>query len=161
MLVLMKRLWIVPSLVLLLAAGCQAVTPRPPTATPDVPSVQRSPLPPVMGADDAVRAVLASSQFGSRSAIFPKSVGSQMCEIRGGGPPPGRVVPGICRIEVEASGPSSYVVTFVEAWDATRFHLSGEPSSGELHHTWPFVVSSAGVVVAQLPTGNFPPDQAK
>jgi Rieske Fe-S protein len=110
----------------------------------------------VMGPNDAIRVVLASSSVVAGPAIFPRSVGSQTCQIRGGGPPPGIVVPGTCKTEVEASG-SNYVVRFVETWDASRFHYAGEPSSGELQHTWSFVVSSSGVVVAQPESGNFPP----
>jgi len=112
-----------------------------------------------MGPDDAIRAVFASAAVGS-STIFPQTVGSQTCQIEGGGPPPGIVVPGSCRTEAEASGPN-YMVRFVELWDAGRFHYAGEPSSGELQHTWSFAVNATGVVVAQSSTGNFPPQEVK
>jgi hypothetical protein len=115
-----------------------------------------SPTAQVTVPDDAVRIALASSSVIADPAIFPRSVGSQPCQIRGGGPYPGIVVPGTCRTEVESSG-SSYVVRFVETWDASRFHFAGEPSSGELQHAWSFVVVGAGVVVAQPESGNFPP----
>jgi hypothetical protein len=115
-----------------------------------------SPTTQVAGPDDAVRVALGSSWGIASPTIFPQSVGSQPCQIRGGGPYPGIVVPGTCRTEVEASG-SNYVVRFVETWDASQFHYAGEPSSGELQHTWSFVVGGGGVVVAQPESGNFPP----
>ena len=124
-----------------------------------VASPPASPTTRVTGPDDAIRAVFASPAIGDWT-IFPQAVGSQACQIRGGGPYPGIAVPGTCRTEVEASG-LGYVVRFVEAWDASRFHLTGEPSSGELQHTWSLAVSATGVVIAQSSTGNFPPQEVK
>lgn len=91
----------------------------------------RQPTPsPITTAEDAVRAVLASPTVNSSMfAPFPKSVGSQACEIRGGGPSPGIVVPGTCRTEIEARG-SNHLVRFIYVWDARQFHLASEPSSG-------------------------------
>ena len=111
-----------------------------------------------MGPEDAVHAVMASSAVEGSTifTIFPTTVVSRTCQIKGGGPPPGILVPGSCRTEVEASGPN-YVVRFTETWDASRFHHQSDPSSGDLQHTWAFVVSGTGEVVAQPQTGHFPP----
>jgi hypothetical protein len=155
MLAVTKRLWLAPA-VLAVLMGCQAEPPKPVTPTLAVASPQPSPTSQMTGPGDAVRLALGSSWGIASPTIFPQSVGSQSCQIKGGGPPPGIVVPGTCRTEVESSG-SNYVVRFIETWDASRFHLAGEPSSGELQHTWSFVVSGTGVVVAQPESGNFPP----
>jgi hypothetical protein len=117
-----------------------------------------SPLPsksPVSGSDDAIRTV-QESPAGSMFASFPKTVASEACDIHGGGPYPGIVVPGTCRTEAETSG-SSYIVRFIETWDARLFHYSGEPGSGQLQHTWSFMVDSSGAVVPDPDSGNFPP----
>ncbi len=120
-----------------------------------------SPLPsnpPVSrGAEDAIRAVQESP---GGFASFPKTVASEACNIQGGGAPPGIVVPGTCRTEVETSG-STYVVKFIEAWDARLFHYAAEPDSGQLEHTWSFLVDATGSVVRQPDSGNFPPQYVK
>jgi hypothetical protein len=154
------RCWLLVPFALLVTAGCRAETPRAVTPTPPVLSPLASPTNRVRGPEDAVHAVLASSAASDSTifTIFPKTVGSQTCQIKGGGPPPGIVVPGTCRTKVEASGPN-YVVRFVETWDASRFHHQSDPSSGELQHTWSFVVSGTGDVVAQPQAGNFPPQE--
>jgi hypothetical protein len=156
--------------VLVVAVGCQTATPAPATSTfaasgsPTLaaPSPRTSPTPEGMTAEGAIRAVLAASALNGSTlfAAFPTSVGSQSCQIRGGGPPPGISVPGTCRTEVEANG-STYVVRFVETWDGSRFHYAGEPGSGELQHTWSFAVSGSGTLVVQPDTGNFPPQWVK
>ena len=92
--------------------------------------------------------------------LFPTSVGSQACQIRGGGPPPGILVPGTCRTETETRG-SGYSVKFTELWDARTFHYADEPGSGELHHSWSFLVSATGVVVIEASSGHFPPQRVK
>lgn len=104
---------------------------------------------------EAIRAVLSSPTGGS-FAQYPKTIGSQACEIRGGGPAPGILIAGTCRTEAEPIG-SSYKVSFTFTWDAGLFHYAGEPSSGELHHTWSFILDASGTVVAQPDSGNFPP----
>jgi hypothetical protein len=115
-----------------------------------------------MTPEDAIQLVLTwSAANGSAPfAIFPKSLGSQSCQIRGRGPYPGIVVPGTCRTEVEATG-SNYVVRFVEMWDASRFHYADEPGTGELQHTWAFAVTVSGTVVVLPDSGNFPPQWVK
>jgi hypothetical protein len=110
---------------------------------------------PLSGSDDAIRTVQASPA-GSMFASFPKTVASEACDIHGGGPYPGLVVPGTCRTEAERSG-SSYIVRFIETWDARLFHYSGEPGSGQLQHEWSFMVDSSGAVVPDRDSGNFPP----
>jgi hypothetical protein len=157
----------VPIAALLVAVGCQAETPNPVatrSAVPTLaaPSPQTSPTTQVMTADDAIQLVLTSSAANGSAlfALFPRSVGSHSCQIRGGGPPPGISVPGTCRTEVDASG-SNYVVRFVEFWDASRFHYATEPGSGELQHTWAFAVTVSGIVVVQPDSGNFPPQWVK
>jgi hypothetical protein len=157
----------VPIAALLGAVGCQAETPKPVaprSAVPTLaaPSPQTSPTIQVMTEEDAIQLVLKTSAANGSAlfALFPRSVGSQGCQIRGGGPPPGISVPGTCRTEVEASA-SNYVVRFVEIWDASRFHYATEPGSGELQHTWAFAVSLSGLVVVQADSGNFPPQWVK
>jgi hypothetical protein len=157
----------VPIAALLVAVGCQAETPKPVTPTLavptlTVPSPPTSPTTPVMTAEDAIQLVLTSAAANGSAlfAVFPRSAGSHNCQIRGGGPYPGIAVPGTCRTEVEASG-SSYVVTFVEIWDASRFHYANEPGTGELQHTWAFAVSLSGMVVVRPDSGNFPPQWAR
>jgi hypothetical protein len=153
------------ALVSLLVVECQtespvSVTPAPATSAS---SPQPTPALRAIGAEDAVRAALQSSIFRGRSApsdLFPVAPGSRDCDIRGGGPDPGIVVPGICRTEVTAAA-SGYVVRFTETWDASRFHLAGEASSGQLTSTWSFTVSSIGTVVDQSQSGNFPPQYVK
>ena len=112
------------------------------------------------GPDGAIRAVQQSRPVASFFATFPKTAGLEACDIRGGGPPPGLLITGTCRTDVQASG-SSYVVTFTITWDARQFHLAGEPSSGQLQHSWPFVIDAAGVVTPNQDSGNFPPQYAK
>ena len=121
------------------------------------PLPSKSPV--VRDAEAALRAVL-ESPAGSISASFPKTIASESCDIHGGGPAPGIVVPGTCRTEVEVSG-SNYIVRFVETWDARVFHYAGEPSSGELHHVWPFLVDPNGIVTQQPDSGNFPPQYVR
>ena len=159
-----------PIVALVVAVGCQAATPAPATPTfaapgsptSAAPSPRTSPTPEGMTAEGAIRAVLAASALNGSMlfAAFPTSVGSQSCQIRGGGPYPGISVPGTCRTEVEVSGPN-HVVRFVEFWDASRFHYASEPSSGELQHTWTFAVDVSGRVVVQPDSGNFPPQWVK
>lgn len=165
----MVRSCVVASMVaLLVAAACQAETPKPVTPTQPasslvVPSPQPSATAQAMGPDDALRAVFSSPGVSGSSifAAFPKSVGSQSCDIHGGGPFPGIVIPGTCRTEVYAVSGSGYVVNFTEAWDASRFHAQDDPSSGELRATWSFTVSPTGAVVSQPPSGNFPPQMVR
>ena len=152
-----------PVAALLVIVGCQAETPDPVTPTLALPTLAAPspptrPTPQAMTPEDAIQSVLTWSAANGSAlfAIFPKSLGSQSCQIRGGGPYPGIVVPGTCRTEVEATG-SNYVVRFVEIWDASRFHYADEPGTGELQHTWAFAVTVSGTVVVQPDTGNFPP----
>ena len=108
---------------------------------------------------EAIRAVLASPT-GAAFAQYPKTIGSQACEIRGGGPAPGILIPATCRTDADPIG-SSYRVSFTFAWDAGLFHYAGEPSSGELHHTWSFILDASGTVVGEPDSGNFPPQYVK
>jgi hypothetical protein len=52
-------------------------------------------------------------------------------------------------------------VNFIYSWDASQFHYAGEPSSGELQHTWSFIVDATGTVAVQPDSGNFPPQYAR
>lgn len=107
----------------------------------------------------AIRAV-QQSPAASMFASFPDTAASKTCDIRGGGPAPGLLIQGTCRTDVQERG-SSYVVTFTITWDARQFHLAGEPSSGQLQHSWPFVIDAAGVVTPGQDSGNFPPQYAR
>lgn len=154
------------ALVSLLVAACQTEAPvslTPTAATTSASSAQPTPALRAIGAEDAVRAALESSMFRGRSVpsdLFSIAAGSRDCEIRGGGPAPGIVVPATCRTEVTATA-SGYVVRFTEMWDGSLFHLAGEASSGQLMSTWSFTVSSIGVVLDQSHSGNFPPQYVK
>lgn len=115
--------------------------------------------------DDNVTAATAiqavqQSPLASMFTSFPNTSASKPCDIRGGGPAPGLLIPGMCRTDVQASG-SNYVATFSITWDARLFHLAGEPSSGQLQHSWPFVIDAAGVVTPNQDSGNFPPQYAR
>ena len=116
-----------------------------------------------MGAEEAIRLVMASSNGSMFAGLFPKAVGSRDCEIYRGGPYPGKLLPGVCRTEVNAarSDRSDYLVSFTQVWDAAVFHAFGDPSTGDLHYTWSFLITGDGAVVAQPPNGNFPPQQVK
>jgi hypothetical protein len=46
-------------------------------------------------------------------------------------------------------------------WDGSHFHLTGEPSSGQLVSTWAFTVSPIGAVLDEAQSGNFPPQYVK
>lgn len=109
--------------------------------------------------EEAIRAAVGSPA-GTGFASFPRTIASQPCEIRGGGPPRGMLIPATCRTEVQVSG-SNYVVRFTYVWDARQFHLAGEPSTGDLQHTWSFIVDPAGTVVVGPESGNFPPQYAR
>ena len=157
---------VVAALTLIVGAACQAEIPK--RATPTVtapslvsPSAAASARPQAMGPDDAIRAVFDSPGVKGSGifAPFPTSVGPQSCDIHGGGPFPGIVIPGTCRTDVETDG-SAYVVKFTEVWDAARFHAQIDPSAGQLHATWTFTVSLSGVVFQSL-SGNFPPQMVK
>lgn len=92
--------------------------------------------------------------------LFPTSVGAHACQIQGGGPYPGIVVPGTCRTETETRG-SAYLVKFTQVWDATRFHAFDDPSSGQLQYTWSFAVGGTGLIDDLPPYGNFPPQYVR
>ena len=112
-----------------------------------------------MTQEDALRTVLTSPDLGG-STLFPTSVGSHGCQIRGGGPEPGILVPGTCRTEIETRA-SGYSVKFTELWDARTFHYSDDPGSGELHHSWSYLVSATGAVSLEASSGHFPPQWVK
>ncbi len=162
----MIRASLLAAAVALLPAACQAQTPKP--TTQPAPSFVLATPPPAgvtsraAALQDAIDAVLSSPAVAGSSILapFPRSVGSQRCDIRGGGPFPGAVVPGICRTEVEVTG-ATYLVTFTETWDASRFHHQDDPSSGGLRATWSFRVGPSGAVTPQPLSGNFPPQMVR
>jgi hypothetical protein len=110
--------------------------------------------------DEVIRAVLESPTGAAFAQQFPSSAGSQTCTVRGGGPAPGISVSGTCRTEAQLNG-SSYTVNFTFTWDASKFHYAGDPSSGELRHTWSFGVDAAGTVAPPAESGNFPPQYVR
>jgi hypothetical protein len=130
-------------------------------ATPRQTSPSPSPARPgvAAGPDGAIRTVQqapAASMFVS----FPTTAASRACDIRGGGPAPGLLLAGTCRTDVQPSG-SGYVVTFAISWDAQQFHLAGEPSTGQLQHSWTFTIDADGVVTPGPESGNFPPQYVR
>jgi hypothetical protein len=130
-------------------------------ATPRQTSPSPSPVQPgsAAGPDGAIRAV-QQSPVASMFASFPTTAGSKACDIRGGGPAPGMLVPGTCRTDVQASG-SGYVVTFTIVWDASQFHLESDPGFGPLQHSWPFAIDATGAVAPGSDSGNFPPQYVR
>jgi hypothetical protein len=116
--------------------------------------------PAALQASGALRIVVVAIERSPDLGYFPKSVGAQSCVIHGGGPPPGIAVPGVCRTDVAPSG-TSYVVTFTVTWNARDFHLSGEPGTGDLQHSWSFTVSANGALTGPQESGSFPPQSVR
>jgi hypothetical protein len=90
-------------------------------------------------------------------SVFPQGAGTRKCVIRGGGPPPGILVPGTCSSSVVLRGNDEALVRFVERWNARDFHAD---SGGRqrLSHTWEITISLQGKhVVASRDYGDFPP----
>lgn len=56
---------------------------------------------------------------------------------------------------------SDYIVNFIQVWGARDFRRAGDPSTGDLSHTWSFVVSGTGAVASSMSFGNFPPQYVK
>lgn len=151
------------ALIVVLGAGCQSQPPAPTiaSAAPTDSAHVRGPLPSRSEVERQQQAIVAALATGAGDgsgllSIFPKSVGSEACDIHGGGPYPGVVVPATCHTEVEANGVND-VVKFTEKWDATEFHLSGDAGSGQLSATWSFLVTPTGGVTALPFSGSFPP----
>jgi hypothetical protein len=71
--------------------------------------------------------------------LFPKKAGTAKCAIRGGGPPPGISVPGVCTTSVLVREDEA-IVQFKESWNARRFY-AGSIRHGRLSHTWEITVS--------------------
>ncbi len=159
----MKAFLLILALVVTAACSAEAPTPaqtpNPVTPTFAASSPQATATSRLMSPEVAVRAVMTSPEFGGWM-VFPTSVGSDACQIRGGGPPPGILVPGTCRTEIETRG-SGYSVKFTEFWDARTFHFADDPGSGELHHSWSFVVSATGAVILEASSGHFPPQHVR
>jgi hypothetical protein len=53
------------------------------------------------------------------------------------------------------------VVTFTVTWNARDFHLSGEPATGDLQHSWSFTVSANGALSGPQESGSFPPQSVR
>jgi hypothetical protein len=92
-------------------------------------------------------------------SLFPKKAGTAKCTIRGGGPPPGISVPGVCTTSVQVRGDQA-TVQFKESWKARRFY-AGSVRHGRLSHTWEFTVSKQAApgdhVIGVRDHGDFPP----
>jgi hypothetical protein len=92
-------------------------------------------------------------------SLFPKEAGAAKCTIRGGGPPPGISVPGVCTTSVLVRGDEA-TVQFKESWNARRFY-AGSVRHGRLSHTWEFTVSEQAApgdhVIGVRDHGDFPP----
>ena len=96
------------------------------------------------------------------SSLFPSKDGTEKCMIRGGGPPPGIAVPGVCTTTVFVRGHEA-TVRFKESWNARRFS-AGRAQHGRLSHTWEITVSeqAAGDHVTGVHSyGDFPPQLVK
>jgi hypothetical protein len=92
-------------------------------------------------------------------SLFPKEAGTTNCTIRGGGPPPGILVPGVCATRVLVRG-NEATVQFKESWNARRFY-AGSFRHGRLSHTWEITVSKQAApgdhVIGVREYGDFPP----
>jgi hypothetical protein len=92
-------------------------------------------------------------------SLFPKEAGTAKCAIRGGGPPPGISVPGVCTTSVLVRG-NAATVQFKESWKARRLH-AGPVRHGRLSHTWEITVSTQAApgdhVIGVRDYGDFPP----
>jgi hypothetical protein len=92
-------------------------------------------------------------------SLFPKEAGRAKCTIRGGGPPPGISVPGVCTTRVLVRG-NEATVQFKESWNARRFS-AGSVRHRRLSHTWEITVSKQAApgdhVIGVRDYGDFPP----
>jgi hypothetical protein len=91
--------------------------------------------------------------------VFAKGVGTAKCVIRGGGPPPGILVPGTCTTSVRLHGSDEATVRFVERWNARDF-FADSPRRRNLSHTWEITVSRQAAgdhVVGSRHYGDPPP----
>jgi hypothetical protein len=127
-----------------LAAGCHGHTAAPPG--PGTVASTRE--------DRAIVRVQASD-VGGGFGFFPSHLGAERCVIRGGGPGPGLRVHGLCATRVLLHGTTATVV-FAERWPWRAFHYSGVARRPQ-HHSWRFVVSASGKVMAAGHGGDFPP----
>jgi hypothetical protein len=104
-------------------------------------------------------AIQSSSRKALDLSLFPKEVGKAKCRIRGGGPPPGISVPGVCTTSVLVRG-NEATVQFKESWNARRFY-AGSVRHGRLSHTWEITVSKQAApgdhVIGVRDYGDFPP----
>ncbi len=145
-------------LAVVLMAACAAEPPTPArTPTPVAPTVARFWSPPTVdpavlttGSDPVVLSVLAADPSWGFIPDWPTSAGSRACVIFGGGP--ARFpIPAVCWTEVEKRG-SAYVVNFTQVWDGADYH-----GSGQLQHTWSFLVADTGAVIFQGSFGDHAP----
>ena len=71
-------------------------------------------------------------------------------------------MPGICATAASSdSATGGWTVTFTESWDARQFHGQGDPSTGQLAHSWTYLVDGDGSVVLASQSGNFPPQEVR
>jgi len=105
--------------------------------------------------DDRAIVSVQASTVGDGFGFFPSQPGAQRCVIQGGGPPPGLRIHGVCATQVLLRGPAATVV-FTERWPWHAFHYSGSPRRPQ-QHSWRFVVTRSGKVVARGNSGDFPP----
>jgi hypothetical protein len=135
-------------------AACQTTSAEPhSSATPVLSSG---------GASDelaAIRAVLASG-VGGDTSLFPPQPGRIACVIQGGGPYPAIRVSGTCQTSVSRNG-SQFLVTLTEYWEPSVFHGDGDPSTGQLSHSWRYKVDSECNVTLIDSLGNFPPQEVR
>ena len=113
------------------------------------------------GASSALRAVWNSPEGRARGALFPRTPGTRPCVIRGGGPAPGIRVRGRCSTSVEGANNGGTEVRLTERWGADEFYGPGSSGSGELNHSWVFVVAQSGEVLSIREEGAFPPEKVK
>jgi hypothetical protein len=118
---------------------------------------QGSPLP---AAANYITMAIASPEGQSWGlGVFPKTAGTKKCLIRGGGPPPGILVPSVCKTSLILRRNNEATVRFVQRWNAHRFPADSGRRR-HLSHTWEIAVSSDDAgdhVVGSQHQGDSPP----
>ena len=116
----------------------------------------RRQAPPSAAGESYVAMAMHSSP--GQLSLFPREAGRVKCTIRGGGPAPGILVPGVCTTSVQVRG-NEATVQFKESWNARHFY-AGSVRHGRLSHTWEITVSKQAPgdhVVGSRDFGDPPP----
>jgi hypothetical protein len=106
----------------------------------------------------ALKAVSASDRGQGLAEFFPAKSSKESCAIPMGGPAPGRRVRGTCETALRVDPDGLAEVRFRQSWDRNDFHAQpGSSRRREQSHTWMFIVSKSGRIVATSEQGDVPP----